>query len=63
MKAVMSETHNIIGLPQETRKNSNKQFNFTLKGTGKKSKQQTKPEVNKKKEIIQKVNETKTWSF
>ena len=33
--------HSIIGLPQKTRKSSNKQSNFTLKGTWKNSQVQS----------------------
>ena len=38
-----------IGLPQETRKISNKQANPTLQGT---RKEQTKPKVSRRKQII-----------
>ena len=63
-------------LPQETRKTSNRQPNFTLKTTGKR---RTKPpkisrrkeiikigaEINEKemKETIVKINKTKSWFF
>ena len=71
------EIHSNIGLPQETRKISNKQFNLTLKRTRKKEKQ-TKLKLNRRKEIIkiraeinkiesrktiEKINETKNWFF
>ena len=60
-------------LPQETRKISNKQSNFTLKGTRERRKK--KPNVRKRKEIIkiraeikeiekktiEKINETESW--
>ena len=36
-KTVLREIHSITSLPQEKRKSSNKQSNFTLKGTRKKS--------------------------
>ena len=56
-------------------KNSNKPSNFTLKGTG--EKQQTKPKVSRRKEIIKiraeinemeskkntKINESNSWFF
>jgi len=43
------EIHSNTSLPQITRKTSNKQPNFTPKGTRKKNK---KPEFSRKKEII-----------
>ena len=43
------EIHSIRGLLRETRKISNKQSNFTLKGT---TKNPTKPKVNKRKKIV-----------
>ena len=43
------EIHSITGLTQETRKISNKQPNFTLKGTRKRT---TKKTQNEKKEIL-----------
>ena len=65
---------NII-LPQETRKTSNTQPNFTLKTTGKR---RTKKKISRRKEIIKnraeiiekemketivKINKTKSWFF
>ena len=60
-------------LPQETRKTSNRQPNFTPKTTGKKE-EQKKPqkeiikiqaEINEKEmeETVVKINETKSWFF
>ena len=40
------EIHNTAGLTQEKRKISNKQFNFTVKGTTKRT---TKPKVSRKR--------------
>ena len=48
------EVHSITGLPQEARKISEKQYNFTLKVTRKK--QQTKPKVSRR-EIIRSIAE------
>ena len=48
--SLKKEIHSITGLPQETRKISNKQSNFTLKRT--KKEQQTKPSMSRRKEII-----------
>ena len=48
-------------LPQETRKTSNRQPNFTPKTTGKKKKEQKK--ISKRKEIIKikaEINEKET---
>ena len=68
------EIHSIAELSQKTRKSSNKQYNFTRKGTWKR----TTNKVSKRKEIIkiraeineiesqklkQKINESKTWFF
>ena len=64
-------------LPQEARNISNKQPNLTHEGTRKKKKEQTKPKVSRRKEIIKiraeineietkthrKINETKGWFF
>ena len=43
------EIHSITGLSQETRKNSNKQSNFTVKGTCKRT---TKTKLSRRKEKI-----------
>ena len=43
------EIHSITGLPQETRKRSNKKSNFSLNRTRKIT---TKPNVSRRKEII-----------
>ena len=66
------EVFSFPGLPQETRKISNKQFNLTPKGTGKR---RIKPKVSRRKETrkiraeinkieteetIEKINETKS---
>ena len=63
-------------LPQDTRKTSNRQPNFTPKTTGKKRKK--KPKISRRKEIIKiqaeinekesketivKINKTKSWFF
>ena len=63
--------------PQETRKSSNKQPNFTSKTTTERE-EQTRPKVSRRKEIIrirveinetemkktmEKINETKCWFF
>ena len=40
------EIHSTAGLPQEKRKISNQQFNFTVKGT---TKRKTKPKVSRKR--------------
>ena len=62
-------------LPQETRKTSNRQPNFTLKTTGKKKNKKSpkleqeiikiQAEINEKeaKETIVKINEAKSWFF
>ena len=70
------EVYSNTFLPQETRKIWNKQSNLTPKGT--REKEQTKPKVNRKKEIIKiraelneletkktiaKINKTKSWIF
>ena len=64
-------------LPQETRKTSNKQPNFTPKTTGKR-RTKKKPKISRRKEIIKiqaeinekemketivKINKTKSWFF
>ena len=64
-------------LPQETRKTSNRQANFTPKATGKR-RTKNNPKISRKKEIIKiqaeinekemketivKINKTKIWSF
>ena len=59
------ETHSITGLSQKTRKSSNKQSNFILTGAWKR-KQQVKPKVSRRKEIIkisESINEieSKNW--
>ena len=69
------ESRSITGLSQKIRKSSNKQSNFTLKGT---CKRKVKSNVSRRKEIIkiraeineieskkiiQKINETKSWFF
>ena len=51
------EIHSMTGLPQETRKISNKPSNFTLKGTRKRT---TKPKVSRRKELIQIRTENKS---
>ena len=60
-------------LPQETRKTSNTQLNFTPKTTGKTRKKisrrkeiiKIRAEINEKerKETIVKINKTKSWLF
>ena len=55
------EVYSSTSLPQETRKISNKQSNFTPKGT--REKEQTKTKVSRKKEIINiiaEINEIET---
>ena len=69
------EVYSSTILPQETRKTSNRQPNFTPNTTGKRTK---KPKVSRRKEIIKiraeicekemketivKVNKTKSWFF
>ena len=67
------DVYNNTILPQETRKTSNRQPNFTHKTTGKKE-EQKKPqkeiikiqaEINEKemKETVVKINKTKSWFF
>ena len=43
------EIHSNTGLPQETRKSSNKEYNLTTKRTRKRT---AKPKVDRKKEIL-----------
>ena len=53
------EVYSNTSLPLETRKISNKQFNFTPEGT----RQRTKPKVSRRKEIINiraEINEIET---
>ena len=65
-------------LPQETRKTSNRQPNFTPKTTGKRRTTTKKPKISRRKEIIKiraeinekerketivKINKTKSWLF
>ncbi|MCH3812474.1 hypothetical protein LZB82_08985, partial [Campylobacter jejuni] len=75
-KAVLRrEVYSNTILPQETRKASNRQPNFTSKATGKRTKN---PKVSRRKEIIKiraeinekemketivKINKTKSWFF
>ena len=69
------EIYSITSLSQKIRKSSNKQSNFTLKGT---CKRKVKSNVSRRKEIIkiraeineieskkiiQKINESKSWFF
>ena len=71
------EVYSNILLPQETRKTSNRQSNFTPKTTGK-SRRKKNPKISRRKEIIKiwaersekemkekivKINKTKTWFF
>ena len=70
------EVYSNILLPQETRKTSNRQSNFTPKTTGKR--RTKKPKLSRRKEIIRiraeinekgmketrvKINKTKSWFF
>ena len=68
------EVHCNIDLPQETKIFSNKQTNFTLQATRKRTKPKVskrkkitkiKAEINKieTKKIVEKINETKSWFF
>ena len=70
------EVYNNIILPQETRKTSNRQPNFTPKTTGRRRRKKTPKlvegkkskiwtEINEKemKETIVKINKTKSWFF
>ena len=65
-------------LPQEIRKTSNRQPNFTPKTTGKRTTTKKNSKINRRKEIIKiraeinekemketigKINKTKSWSF
>ena len=65
-------------LPQETRKTSNRQPNFTPKTTGKRRRTTKTPKIRRRKEIIKiraevnekemketilKINKTKSWFF
>ena len=55
-----SSKKEVYSLPQEIRKISNKQPNFTTKGT---KKEQTKPKLSRRKEMIKisaEINEIKT---
>ena len=48
-----SEVYSNTVLPQETRKTSNRQLNFTPKKTGKRRRRRTKtPKISRRKEII-----------
>lgn len=49
------EVHNIIGVPQETRRISNKLFNFTPKRTRKKPQKTTNKAQNQQKEGNNKI--------
>ena len=53
-KAVLREVYSNTILPQETRKTSNRQPNFTPKTTGKRTTTTTKknPKISRRKEII-----------
>ena len=75
-KAVLREFYSNTILPQETRKTSNRQPNFTPKTTGKRTKKTPKiirrkeiikvwAEISEKemKETIVKINKTKSWFF
>ena len=70
------EIHSTTGLPQETRKSSNKQSNLkikrTKKSTANKAQSDQKEEIIKirveinkieSRKTIQKINETKSWFF
>ena len=46
------KNHSIIGLPQETRKFSNKQSNFTHKKKKPRKRTTNKPKVSRRKTII-----------
>ena len=65
-------------VPQETRKTSNRQPNFTPKTTGKRRRKTTTPKISRRKEIIKiqaeineeemretivKINKAKSWFF
>ena len=77
-KAVMREVYSNTILPQETRKTSNRQPNFTPKTTGKRTTTTKNSKINRRKEIIKiraeinekgmketilKINKTKSWFF
>ena len=72
------EVYSNIILPQETRKTSNRQPNFTPKTTGKRTTTTKNSKINRRKEIIKiraeineketketmlKINKTKRWFF
>ena len=75
-KQFQREAYSNTVLPQETRKTSNRQPNFTPKTTGKRRTKEpqnyrrkeiikTQAEINEKemKETIVKINKTKSWFF
>ena len=51
-KAILTEIHSIIGLSQKTRESSNKQSNFTCKGTWKRRINKAQRYMSIRKEII-----------
>ena len=70
------QVHNITGLPQETRKKSNKQPNFTPKATREGRNEEPRVSIRKEilkiraeisaketKETIAKINTAKSWFF
>ena len=71
----MREVYSNTILPQETRKTSSRQPNFTTKTTGKRRTKKKKKKISRRKEIIKiqaeinekeiivKINKTKSWFF